>query len=256
MWYFKMILLLCSLPLSLSAWEQKPPTGWLWYKDPAPLREKPQVKKETQQRSSLPSQAPKTYKQQIKDVREKFEEALSKSILIPTLENVTITQRLQKQVMDQAEAFSKVWVLASLVDEAQEKGAPQNALSQKIYQEEREKRLKTKLRSLSRHFGLFVALKENCPYCHRFAPLAQEFADAFGFDLKGISKGRGTYPVLKNVSKDNGALSLINPEGVYPALFLVRYKSGEVIPLAWGLVSTQELLRNAEIVINALEEGQ
>jgi len=257
MWFFRALLLTLSFPSLLNAFAQKPPTGWLWYREEIvkkpPLLRKKQTPQPSQSHASL--KAPPTYKEKIARLREEFEEALSKSILLPSLENITLTQRLQKKMLDRSEEFSKVWVLASLIDGNQEKNPSLNHLSRKLDKEAQDKRLKKNLVTLSKEFGLFLALKEGCPYCHQFAPLAQEFADSFGFELKGVLKGKGSYPTLKNVSFDNGTLSLINPQGIYPALFLVRRTTLEVIPLAWGMVSHQELLRNCEIVINALQEA-
>ncbi|MCA9334510.1 conjugal transfer protein TraF, partial [Candidatus Saccharibacteria bacterium] len=52
---------------------------------------------------------------------------------------------------------------------------------------------------------------------------------------------------------DNGAISRINPEGIFPALFLANPQTGLVVPLSWGMSSWSGLHDNAQVVIAALE---
>lgn len=156
--------------------------------------------------------------------------------------------------MDRSDTFSKMWMLASLLSEQgyHHSSNPNNA-SQKIYKHQREQRLKSKLKQLSRHYGLFFIFKQDCPYCHQFAPLVSAFAAEYGFELKGISKDGGTLAGVTNISRDNGALAALNPEGIYPLLLLANPKTLEVIPIARGMVSESQLLENFNTIITFLE---
>lgn len=227
--------------------------GWLWYKEPPPELIK---KEENPQPESLksPPKKKETYQAQLLHLRENFEEAMAKSILVPTLENVNETRALHDKMFKKSEQFSQLWMISSLMDgRGHEAATNLNPLHRKIYEQDKTEKLSSQLKTLSKTYGLFFVFKPDCPYCHKFVPLVAEFAHRFGFELKGISKDGGTLPGLLNISKDNGILSLINPEGIYPALFLANPKTLEVMPVAWGMVSYTELLQNIETLIQAME---
>lgn len=181
---------------------------------------------------------------------------MAESILHPTLQNVTRTKKLHDEMVTASEKFSALWAVSALTTtEAHDPSTNLNPLNRRIYEQQKAQALEKKLKKLSKNFGLFFVFKMDCPYCHQFAPLVVEFGEKFGFELKGISKEGGLLPGLQNTSKDNGILSLINPEGVYPALFLANPNTLEVIPIAWGMVSYTELLQNIETVLPLLENN-
>lgn len=234
-------------------WDQTSAEGWLWYKEQAP---EPIKKEESPQPESLksPSKKKETYQAQLTKLREHFEEAMAKSILVPTLENVNETRALHDQMFHKSEQFSQLWMVSTLMDgRGHEATTNLNPLHRKIYEQDKTEKLSSQLKTLSKTYGLFFVFKPDCPYCHKFVPLVAEFANKFGFELKGISKDGGTLPGLTNISKDNGILNLINLEGIYPALFLANPKTLEVMPVAWGMVSYTELLQNFETLIQAME---
>lgn len=244
--------LVLSTQISMALFKDPQTQGWLWYKDQAPLPQKPPAVKAM----ATPAEAkkPETHQEQIQQIKEQFEETLAKAILNPTLANVQATQVLQDQIMDRSDTFAKMWMLASLLSEQGYTSAsnPNNA-SQKIYKQQKEQRLKAKLKQLAQTYGLFFIFKPDCPYCHQFAPLVKAFAAEHGFELKGLSKEGEAIAGLTTVLRDNGALAALNPEGIYPFLLLANPKTMEVIPLARGMVSESQLLENSNTIINFLE---
>ncbi|MBX9697531.1 MAG: conjugal transfer protein TraF [Alphaproteobacteria bacterium] len=243
--------------------EQLSPQGWLWYKDPSPELLRAQEKKIQTASENASQDDPKKvkdpkgpYQEKLTQLRETFEEAMAKSILVPTLQNVARTKQLHDQLIKGSEKFSELWTISALTEtRGHEASTNLNPLNRRIYEQQKTQHLEQKLKKLSKDFGLFFVFKMDCPYCHQFVPLVVEFAEKFGFELKGISKEGGLLLGLQNTSKDNGILSLINPEGVYPALFLANPNTLEVIPIAWGMVSYTELLQNIETVLPLLEHG-
>ncbi|KAB2837120.1 MAG: conjugal transfer protein TraF [Caedimonadaceae bacterium] len=266
MWCFRFLLLLIPNMVIPSIWAaelasvKQLPEGWLWYKDPSPEVFKKQEEKKPKGASSKKDKGPKAqdpkgpYQERLTKIRENFEEAMAESILHPTLQNVTRTKKLHDEMVATSEKFSALWAVSALTTtEGHDPSTNLNPLNRRIYEQQKSQTLEKKLKVLSKHYGLFFVFKMDCPYCHQFAPLVLEFGEKFGFELKGISKEGGSLPGLKNTSKDNGILSLINPEGVYPALFLANPNTLEVIPVAWGMVSYTELLQNIETVLPLLE---
>ncbi|KAB2836816.1 MAG: conjugal transfer protein TraF [Caedimonadaceae bacterium] len=263
MWCFNFLLLLIPsmvIPSMLFAagFDHRPPEGWLWYKDPSPEVLKKQSEKQPQTASEkVKGTRAKGLRPQEKlaKIRENFEEAMAESILHPTLQNVARTKHLHDQMIKGSEKFSELWTISALTEtRGHEASTNLNPLNRRIYEQQKAQQLENKLKKLSKHFGLFFVFKMDCPYCHQFAPLVKEFGENFGFELKGISKEGGNLPGVSNSSKDNGILSLINPEGVYPALFLANPNTQEVIPIAWGMVSYSELLQNIETILPLMED--
>ncbi len=231
---------------------ENPEEGWLWYKEgkeeKAPkIEEKPKLDVSQEKK-------PLTANDRVLEIRKEFEEVLATALLQPTIQNVTQAKRKQAELEQRAEEFSNMWVLAHLLDA---KGASHQGNAhpwyQEISQKEQERNLTKKLHQLSQTYGLFFAFKQSCPYCHRFAPVIAQFAQTYGFEVKGISADGGKIEGIPNVSKDNGALAVINPEGIYPALFLANPKTMEVIPIAWGMVTNEQLLNNFATILPQLE---
>lgn len=254
MWCFRFLLLLMPnmvCAAGLASVEQLQPEGWLWYKDPSPELLKKQAEMKPKGSPSKKDNGPKA---QLAKMRETFEEAMAESILHPTLQNVARTKKLHDEMVVASEKFSALWAVSALTTtEGHDPSTNLNPLNRRIYEQQKTQHLEKKLKKISKNFGLFFVFKMDCPYCHQFAPLVVEFGEKFGFEVKGISKEGGNLPGPSNASKDNGILSLINPEGVYPALFLANPKTMEVIPIAWGMVSYSELLQNIETVLPLLE---
>lgn len=265
MWCFRFLLLLIPNMVIPSIWAaglasvEQLPEGWLWYKDPSPevFKKQGQPVSEKVKGTSTKGLSPQDPRatEKLAKIRETFEEAMAESILHPTLQNVTRTKKLHDEMVTASEKFSALWAVSALTTtEGHDPSTNLNPLNRRIYEQQKTQHLEQKLKKLSKIFGLFFVFKMDCPYCHKFASLVVEFGEKFGFEVKGISKEGGNLPGLKNTSKDNGILSLINPEGAYPALFLANPNTQEVIPIAWGMVSYTELLQNIETVLPLLED--
>lgn len=249
-WFSSILILLVSGSLMAENFDQRSPEGWLWYKDPSPEV----LKKEKVPQTPSSETKKDSYNAQLTKLRESFEEAIAKSILEPSLQNVQVAKQLHDQMVASSEKFAGLWTVSSLLDtKGHALSTNLNPLHRKIYDQQKSQSLEIKLKNISKTHGLFFAFKEGCPYCHKFVPLIIEFAEKFGFEMKGVSREGGNLPGLLNASKDNGILDLINPEGVYPALFLANPSTMEVIPVAWGMVSYTELLQNFETVLSFME---
>jgi len=233
------------------SWHEGPDVGWSWYKDPPkPARPQQEGRKPQPERPDA-----YVYTKRMDKFRKGFEEAVAKAVLFPTLENIQEAQRLQNLVMDKATAFEKVWMLSSLLFAKGYRASDQaSPLHRKIYQEQEEKRLEENIRSLARVYGIFFLFKPDCPYCHELAPLIQDVAKRYGFEVKAISHRGESVAGFDNVSKDNGAIAKLNPEGIFPTVLLVNPHNGMAIPLARGLVSPSELQGNFKVIVQYLKE--
>lgn len=225
--------------------------GWFWYKA-QPLTPKPQPKKQVD-----PSTSPGTVsaQDQIKKIQQSLEEATARAILKPTLANVQEVMTLQRHILNRSSKFQDVWMQASLFEAQHERREDSgHPLARQLQQKEKEQKLHQKIRALAKSTGLFFAFSSQCSHCHAFAPVVKQFAQDYGFEVKAISKDRASLKEFPDISKDNGILQRLNPQGIYPALYLAHPPTGQVIPVAWGMTTTTQLLENFATVIKALEE--
>jgi len=249
--FYSILIMVSTYPCISASWYEAKDQGWMWYKAV------PHPRKENKNRplSSKVSSNNLTARDKVKKIQEAFEESTAKSILDPTLPNVAQTIKLQRLIVERASKFSDMWMLANLLDTQNfDPTSHDNAAYREIRRKEDEKQLNLKLKILSKHYGLFFVFKSSCPYCHRFAPIVKEFSTLFGFEVKAISADGGVMNEFKNAAQDNGALKIINPQGVYPALFLANPKTMEIIPIAWGLVSITELKENCRYILTMMEQ--
>jgi conjugal transfer pilus assembly protein TraF len=144
-----------------SRWYMGQQKGWLWYKHTLPIikEEKNELSKEI------------TYSGRMETLRKNFEEIQAKAILEPTLDNVQMLQQAQYAIMNRATEFEKVWMLSSLLTSQNFRSSDQpSPQHRKVYQEQFDRQLDQKIRSMAKTYGLFFLFKDDCPYCHEFAP--------------------------------------------------------------------------------------
>lgn len=260
---FKQLLifgLLMVTTCNAASWYSKDPEGWLWYKKIP----KKTVLKPTKEKASTSAEAnkPPSYREQMKKVRQNFDEVQAKAILNPTIENVTEFQRAQNTVLNQADIFQKMLMMAAMM-EGQNTTTSMMAtpVSRELYQGQEAQQLEKDIKALSKSFGLFFIIKNDCPYCHQFAPIVKEVAEDYHFDIKAIYKdglplGGATTKEFPEAVPDNGTIKQLNPEGIYPCLLLVNPQTKEVIPLAKGLINKSQLKENFRVIIQFLKSHQ
>lgn len=251
---FKSFLLLIFLITPAhSSWYMGEQKGWLWYKRTLPI-----IKKEKNDSVIKKNELSKglSYSVRIEALRKNFEEIQAKAILEPTLDNVQMMQQAQNAIMNRATEFEKAWMLASLLTtqnfRSSDQPSPQH---RKVYQEQNDHQLTLKINRLAKSYGLFFLFKEDCPYCHEFAPIVKVLMNDYGFESKAISADAKALELFPDAEADNGTIAALNPEGIFPSLFLVNPQSRQVIPLARGLVSLSQLRVNFKVIIQFLEEA-
>ena len=237
-------------PLAAAPFYSGHDQGWFWYQSP-PVA--PQVvKKASPTPAVMPSS--RTALEKVRQLERSLEEAIAQAVLQPTLAHVQQVMTLQRQILHRATVFQERWMEASLwaghQDRMEDNGAP---VHRQILHHETHAQRQAQIRLLAKDRGLFFLFKKSCPYCHAFAPFVKQFAQEYGFEVKAISADNSTLPDFPGALIDNGIVQRLNPQGIYPALFLAHPASGQVIPVAWGLTSPDQLVENFATVLNALE---
>ena len=260
--HFRIFISILGFVMSISpslhaqpSWYGDEQKGWLWYKK-APT---PKLTVEQQDEDQLPldnrqPKPPLSYREKLKQARHAVDEVLAKAVLEPTLENVSQFMRTQNRVLDEASTFEKMWMMASVLSggEVYRESDQPFPHHREIYAEKQDKLLDAGIRELAKTHGLFFVFKGSCPYCHKFVPVIKSLMEEYGFECKAISPNGETLEGFPEAVADNGTIALINPEGVYPALFLVNPTTRQVIPLSWGLVNLSKLKENFRTILQSL----
>ena len=235
----------CALnTASASPFFEKHAEGWHWYQDP-PIENEVEEKKAKPDQTSL---AP-TPTEKIETQRKALEQKLHAAIVEPTRENLVAYILAQKALMDQSQRFSESWqrvvMTTPALDETLVHPVDQNA--RHVYYGEKQKELDSRIKALAQEYGLFFFFKGNCPYCHQFAPIVKHFAKKHGWSVMGISMDGGALAEFPHARRDNGMAARLQVAHV-PALIAFHSGSGQMIPLAYGMVSESEIEERIDLL--------
>ena len=219
--------------------------GWHWYE------RMPEPCEAWEEKSSQASSKALTPTQAIDAQRKNLETKLHAAIINPTRESIVLYLLAQKALMDQSQRFSESWkrvvMTTPSLDETLTHPVDQNA--RHVYYDGKRKELEKRIAALSKEYGLFYFFRENCPYCHRFAPIVKHFSEKYGWSVMAISldKRNSSLPKFPNAKPDNGIAARLNITHV-PALIALHPKTGKFIPLAYGMISESEIEARAEVL--------
>jgi conjugal transfer pilus assembly protein TraF len=244
------IALISLAPLSSlaepSSFFEKHAEGWHWYENP----EKQEKSKENKKPSSIQNPT-----KVIEDQRKELETKLHAAIVEPTRGNLIAYIVAQKKLFDQSERFSKSWkevvMTTPSLDETLQHPVDQNA--RHVYYDLKNKDIKSRIKGLSKEYGLFFFFKKDCPYCHRFAPIVKHFAASHGWSVLAISLDNGTLPEFPDAKHDNGIAKRLKIQHV-PALIALHPKTGKLIPLAYGMISESEIEERINLLTQLRQE--
>ena len=208
--------------------------GWHWYDDPV-VEEEPKEK--------TPEKTPENKSQTavviIENIKKDLQEKLSEALLNPSAENIKAYIILQEKLSKQSELFAETWKKTIYqnpeLDFSLKK--PVNQMARHVYLDQEKIMKKQLIRSLSKEYGLFFFASSNCAYCHTFAPIVKAFANEYGWSVLAISADGSPVPEFEDYETNNGAF----PLKALPALLAIHPQTGEVIPIAYGLTSIEEM---------------
>ena len=213
--------------------------GWHWYREvPGTKKDEPELNKENKEsRSSQQNPI-----DELKAYQKKLEEAKAMAVMHPSKENIEKYQYLQYEALERANKFSSIW-MENVYKNPELNYSLKSPTSQKarhVYLEEKEKEKIEKIMSLSQEYGLFYFFKKDCDFCEAFAPIVKQFSQKYNWEVLAISEFGETNELFERNVKDNG---LADTWGVstYPSLFAVNPKTGDVIPIANGMISIEEM---------------
>lgn len=242
------MLVLITSPLQASFFTQHR-EGWHWYQDPdlEPLTEKqtPPLKE------NLSTQSSRSPTEILKAYQKELEKKLHQAWVNPTPHNVQSYQEMQKDLMQRSQKFSETWMQVVYNNPHLDHTlvAPVNQKSRHLYLDQEKQHIAETISGLKEEYGLFFFFSSQCDYCHQFAPIVKQFSDAHGWEVINISVDGGTLPGLTETVMNNGLFEQWQVK-ILPALFAVNPKTGDVLPVAYGLTSLDQMENRIMTLLN------
>ena len=207
------------------------------FQGPGSSEEHQEAKAETssKDKTKAPTEVVATY-------RKELENRLSKAWLKPTPHNIQAYQEMQKDMLDRSQAFSTGWMQTVFQNPQLDHTlvSPVNQQARHIQLDQEKHHLQQTIHTLKEEFGLFFFFRDDCPYCHQFAPIVKQFADHYGWKVLAISVDGGKVAEFPNAVADEGLFETWGGQ-ILPALFAVNPQTEQVIPLAYGLTSLDQM---------------
>ena len=223
--------------------------GWFWYREPPPeRRQKPKAKPHA---AAPTAPARPAALIEFDALQKRVEELRNIAIMRPTERNIRDYLAVQAEVIDKASTFADVAqrvIWANPEFDYTVTGRPVNAKALEVFDRAQINARENVATALATNHALFFFFRSDCPYCHQFAPLLNEFEAKFGLTVVPISVDGGPLlPVYADPKIDNGIARSLDVRQV-PALFLVEPRGGRIVPIGYGVLSESELLERLQVV--------
>lgn len=225
--------------------------GWFWYKDP-PILYEPEEPLERKEHSPAKQPASPAARAMLEMAafKKKLEELKVLALVQPTSENVENYMRVQKEMVDRSDRFSKTWaqVVLSNADLNPEVVSPTAQYARHVQNEMDTTHKEKTINTLSKTYGLIYFFKGNCPYCTGFAPIVKMFSEKYNWNVLAISLDGSSSDVFPEVRPDNGIATALDIQSV-PALIAYNSETNDVIPISYAMSSLDQLENNVMTLV-------
>jgi conjugal transfer pilus assembly protein TraF len=220
--------------------------GWHWYKDKSAEQKQKKIETEEEHKNRI--------NKEYEVVQERINTAEKEMVLHPTEENVLRFIRLQQQIMERS--FNDVpntWkkVLLKHPEFNYSLVYSGNVAANKIRAERERKNEEEAIAALAKTSGLFFFYRSNCPYCRVFAPTVKLFAETYHINVVPITTDGIALPEFPKSFNDHGQARKFQVQ-MEPALFAVNPYTRKAFPIAYGLISFDELRKNILDAVNQM----
>ncbi|WP_428102983.1 conjugal transfer protein TraF [Candidatus Rariloculus sp.] len=230
-----------------------PSLGWHFYCD----RAAPVKPVEPSEAETLLPPAEPSATEEIARMRHELEESRATAILEPTPENVAAYLYLQQVSLQRASTFSDVFrrVVWSTPELDYTLTRPAGALAKQLWSDDRLAAQQAVLANLGERYGLIYLGDSHCAGCRVFGPLLRAFALRHGLDVLAVSMTGEALEGWPEAVPDNGRAAQLGLVGApVPAVVLFDTETGEVLPVAFGVVAEDQLAERI-YALTALEVG-
>lgn len=251
-YYIIIILLSIMMIPTFATFYEKKAEGWHWYE---PIVVSDEL---SQERDKEATPSPKTLKEkageELKAFKKDLQERLELALMYPSHAHIQNYMEIQHQMMERGELFAKRWmeVLFRTPSLDYSLKHPWSQKARHIFLEEKQKKTKEIIRSLSKSYGLFFFFEARCPYCRSFASTLKHFSLTYGWEVLAISMDGSSLKEFPDAREDNGTAEVLGVT-VLPTLLAVNPQEGKVIPLSHGMNNIDHIEERIRILY---EEGE
>ncbi|CAG17952.1 type-F conjugative transfer system pilin assembly protein TraF [Photobacterium profundum] len=237
--FFTTPLLVMAILTSPVTRAEQPP-GWKWYNDPLLIKEKaltppPPTPSVTVTRTLSPTQQMQWFHRYHDDT--KNDALINKDDVKKAEKLMLLNQFAYNMSSDFGMTFQKALLMNPDLSYTKDRPTEQAARSTYL-QMEREKKIRAVRQLAGSGWGLFFVYEGASPMAEKLAPSVQQFADAHGIEVLGISLD-GTQLASIHQNRDNSNHIQVP---FSPALVLVNPNTQEMKPLAYGFIAQEDLL--------------
>lgn len=214
-----------------AAWIERKAEGWAWYEE-----NKQEMKKVMDQ------EKPKLASEQIAEAKKKLEEKLAEAMIHPSEENVKDYIVEQKKWLHQSTVFANIWSKVLLqnpeLDPTIKSPVTQYGVQLKKNIDSEENELF--IRQLSKENGLFFFYEGNSRVSQAVSKIVSNFSEKYNWEVLAISMDGVFFKEFPSSKIDNGISSQMGIS-IFPALFVVNPNDQTATPVAYGLVSLDQI---------------
>ena len=223
-----------------AAYEDHHAEGWHWYEE---IRHQGIIDEKTHEKSDVQDQkSPSNPIKKLQEFKKKVENLKAIAVMQPTFANVRSYMEIQKILLERSSQFAQKWLevvyLRPELDYTLKH--PISQVGRHVVAEDQKKQMEDNIRALSQTHGLFFFFSSKCRYCKAFAPIVKSFSKKYGWKVLAISMDGTTLPEFPKAQHDNGSSSSLGIKTL-PTLLAVEPKSGQVIPLSYGLSTHDQI---------------
>ena len=145
-------------------------------------------------------------------------------------------------MMDRAERFSDTWMKVVYHNAHLDHTliTPVNHKARHLYFDQKKQSTEQMIKNLAQEYGLFFIFDSRCRFCQEFSPTIQMFSKSYHWEVISITADGGALKEFPRPLENNGIIQKWKVEA-FPALFAVNPHTEEVIPIAYGMASIDEI---------------
>ena len=245
-----LILLCCMLGLasiSYAANKDRVLEGYNWYSEKQDISD--DIDHDKNDSSTIAEGALKSKEEQnVELLKENYRKAHLRALDNPTFENVLEEMILEQKMMDKSKQYSYQRLAVSMLDNRFISGEnSSNVLHRRLQEKKEQEANREKLSMLAKDWGLVLQVSQDCSYCHTFAPIVGRMAEKYGFELLAASRSGEYFAGIKGV-RDEDELIELNPRRETPMLYLIKSDGKEVYPIARGVTTEAQVIKNIKLI--------
>ena len=221
-----------------ASWLDRKAEGWAWYED----KEEPNVQIEKPEAMLMPIPL-KTASEQVAEAKEELEEKLAEALINPTEENLVIYMNEQRKRLHQSAAFAHAWekVLLQRPDlDPTASSYPVNHYGIQLQREIDREKTRKFISELSKINGLFFFYEGKSLISQGVSGIIKKFSERYNWEVTAISVDGAFLDGFSTSRADNGISKELGIS-FFPALFVFDPKEKEATPIAYGVVSLDQI---------------